>query len=245
MPVLSWQTVMEINVLIDEGLEGCLDVAWLESVAAEVLLAEGTDPGSELGLVITDQEKIQELNLVHLGEDEPTDVLSFPMLPDSGDEEESEIFVTPPDGIAHLGEVIISYPQAVIQAEERGHSVQKEVATLAILKVQRPRSVGVVEMDADARVLSFTEHPAERAASADLESGGTYVLERTVLDHIPVEHPSDFGHDVFPALLARDLPVYGYILKDDDYLVDIGTIEKYRQANEDMAAGRIRIGHGE
>ncbi|MBL7166111.1 MAG: rRNA maturation RNase YbeY [Dehalococcoidales bacterium] len=123
---------MEINVLIDEGLESCLDVAWLESVVVEVLLAEGTDPGSELGLVITDQEKIRELNLVHLGEDEPTDVLSFPMLPDSGDEEEWGTFIVPPDGITHLGEVIISFPQAVIQAEERGHSVQKEVATLII-----------------------------------------------------------------------------------------------------------------
>ncbi len=130
--MLSWQTVMEINVLIDEDLEGCLDVAWLESVTAEVLLAENTDPGSELGLVITDQEKIRELNLVHLGEDEPTDVLSFPMLPDSEDEEELGTFVVPPDGITHLGEVIISCPQAVIQAEERGHSVQKEVATLII-----------------------------------------------------------------------------------------------------------------
>ena len=118
--------------MIDEGLEGRLDVAWLESVAAEALLAENTDLGSELGLVITDQEKIRELNLVHLGEDEPTDVLSFPMLPESGDEAESGTFVTPPDGIVHLGEVIISYPQAVIQAEERQHSVQKEVATLVI-----------------------------------------------------------------------------------------------------------------
>ncbi len=130
--MLSWQTVMEINVLIDEGLEGCLDVAWLESVVVEALLAENTDPGSELGLVITGQEKIRELNLVHLGEDKPTDVLSFPMLPDSGDEAESGTFIVPPDGITHLGEVIISYPQAVIQAEERGHSVQKEVATLII-----------------------------------------------------------------------------------------------------------------
>jgi probable rRNA maturation factor len=123
---------MEIDILIDEGLEGCLEVAWLEGIAVEILLAGNADPGSELGLVITDQEKIRELNLVHLGEDRPTDVLSFPMLPDSEDEEDSVDFVTPPDGIAHLGEVIISYPQAVIQAEERGHSVQMEVATLVI-----------------------------------------------------------------------------------------------------------------
>ena len=144
--------------------------------------------------------------------------------------------------VVHYGDVLTDFD---LTAMLRFHRVKKAAATLAILKVSRPRSAGVVEMDADARVLSFTEHPAERAASADLESGGTYILERTVLDTIPVEQPSDFGHDVLPALLARDLPVYGYILKDNDYLVDIGTIEKYRQANEDMAAGRIRIGHGE
>ena len=37
-----------------------------------------------------------------------------------------------PDGKLHLGEVIISYPQAVIQAEEHRHSVKKEVAILII-----------------------------------------------------------------------------------------------------------------
>ena len=144
--------------------------------------------------------------------------------------------------VVHYGDVLTDFDLTDML---RFHRAKKAAATLSILKVQRPRSAGVVEMDADARVLSFTEHPAERAASSDLESGGTYILEKTVLDHIPVEHPSDFGHDVLPALLAGDLPVYGYILKDDDYLVDIGTIEKYRQADEDMAAGRIRIGHEE
>ncbi|HEY91190.1 MAG TPA: rRNA maturation RNase YbeY [Dehalococcoidia bacterium] len=123
---------MEINVLIDEGMEGYLSEGWLQGIAGAVLLAENADPAAEMGLVITGQEKIQELNLVHLGEDKPTDVLSFPMLPDSGNEEESGAFMVPPDGIVHLGEVIISYPQAVIQAEEHGHSVEKEVAVLLI-----------------------------------------------------------------------------------------------------------------
>ncbi len=144
--------------------------------------------------------------------------------------------------VVHYGDVLTDFDLTDML---RLHQAKKAAATLAILKVSRPRSAGVVEMDADARVLSFTEKPAERAASSDLESGATYILERTVLDTIPVGQPSDFGHDVFPALLAKDLPVYGYILKDDDYLVDIGTIEKYRQANEDMAAGRIRIEHEE
>ena len=38
----------------------------------------------------------------------------------------------PPDGVLHLGEVIISYPQAVIQAEEHQHSKKREVAILVI-----------------------------------------------------------------------------------------------------------------
>jgi len=126
---------MEINVLIDEGMEGYLSERWLQGIASAVLLAENADPAAEMGLVITDQEKIQELNLVHLGEDRPTDVLSFPMLEEAEtveDDEDSGVFMVPPDGIVHLGEVIISYPQAAIQAEEHGHSVEKEVAVLLI-----------------------------------------------------------------------------------------------------------------
>ena len=41
-------------------------------------------------------------------------------------------FPQPPDGVRHLGEVIISYPQAVIQAEEHQHSVKRELAILII-----------------------------------------------------------------------------------------------------------------
>ncbi len=122
---------MEINVLVDEGFEGCLDASWLESVAEKVLVARGVSSGAELGLVITGQEKVRQLNLSYLGKDEPTDVLAFAMIPEppGGD---LVPFVLPPDGIKHLGEVIISYPQAVIQSEEHHHSVKREIAILII-----------------------------------------------------------------------------------------------------------------
>jgi probable rRNA maturation factor len=121
---------MEINVLIDEEFEGELEADWLQGVAEQVLVVEGADPAAELGLVITGQEKIQELNLVHLGIDAATDVLAFPMTPDE-DSDMTE-FITPPDGAVHLGEVIISFPQAFMQAEEHRHPVKKEVALLVI-----------------------------------------------------------------------------------------------------------------
>ena len=126
---------MEINVLIEEGLEEYLGMNWLQSVAEQVLIAQNADSRLELGLVITIQEKVQQLNRSYLGKDEPTDVLAFSMLPEplaTGESEASSPFVQPPDGVLHLGEVIVSYPQAVIQAEEHQHSVKREIAILII-----------------------------------------------------------------------------------------------------------------
>ena len=121
---------MEINVLIDKGLEEYLEESWLQSVAEQVIVTQDAGSRVELGLVITSQEKIRQLNLSYLGQDEPTDVLAFSALEETGGDSSS--FVMPPDGILHFGEVIISYPQAVIQADEHQHSVKREVAILII-----------------------------------------------------------------------------------------------------------------
>jgi len=120
---------MEINVLIEQGVEGCLEVSWLRDVAEQVLWAQDVGSTAEMGLVIATQERVQELNRNYLGRDEPTDVIAFSMLPGEGD---LPPFVPPPDGVLHLGEVIISYPQAQIQAEEHGHSLEKEITILII-----------------------------------------------------------------------------------------------------------------
>jgi len=126
---------MEISVLIDENFERYLEVSWLQRVAEQVLVAQEVGSRVELGLVITNQERVQQLNQSYLRRDEPTDVLAFSMLPEpltTGESEASSPFVQPPDGVLHLGEVIISYPQAVIQAEEHRHSVKREIAILII-----------------------------------------------------------------------------------------------------------------
>jgi probable rRNA maturation factor len=120
---------MEINVIIDGNPEECPAESWLRSVAEQVLLAQGVGTDAELGLMITGQEKVRELNSRYRGEDRTTDVLAFYM---KSAESETSPFVAPPDGILHLGEVVISYPQAVIQAQEHQHSVEKELAILII-----------------------------------------------------------------------------------------------------------------
>jgi len=118
---------MEINIIIDGDFEECPDESRLSSLAEQVLLAQNVSSNVELGIVITTQERVQELNRSYRGQDKPTDVLAFYMTSVAG-----ESFVAPPDGILHLGEVIISYPQAVIQAKEQGHSIKRELAILII-----------------------------------------------------------------------------------------------------------------
>jgi probable rRNA maturation factor len=120
---------MEINVLFDEGFESVIDEEWLRNIASAALEAEHkTD--AEMGILITGQEEIRRLHREYMDEDTPTDVLSFAMMeksaPDAPD------FVFPAGDVVHLGEVIISYPQAQLQAAERGHSARKEVAVLLI-----------------------------------------------------------------------------------------------------------------
>ena len=119
---------MEINISVDQGFYGCPTPRWLEGIARQVLEAQGVGAEAEVGLLIATQERIRELNRDYLGEDEPTDVLAF-----SAREEGTDLpFIHPPDGLLHLGEVIIAYPQAVIQADEHRQPVKKELAILII-----------------------------------------------------------------------------------------------------------------
>ncbi len=122
---------MEINVLIDEDFKECLEVGWLQHITEQVLVAQDAGSSVELGLVIASQERVQQLNKSYLGRDEPTDVLAFSMLPEPSGGDLTP-FVLPPDGIKHLGEVIISYPQTVIQAKEHQHSIKREIAILIV-----------------------------------------------------------------------------------------------------------------
>ncbi len=127
---------MEINVLIDDEFKASIDAGWLQSIAEKVLVAQGTSSNAELGVVIAGEKRVRQLNRSYLGKDEPTDVLAFAMLPEQPAQgmpaTDFPPFVIPPDSVLHLGEVIISYPQAVTQAEEHQHSVNREIAILLI-----------------------------------------------------------------------------------------------------------------
>jgi probable rRNA maturation factor len=121
---------MEIDVMVDEGVAVTFGADWLRGIAEQVLASENAGSNAELSLVITGQDRMRQLNREYRGKDEPTDVLAFAVTGEGG--VGLPPFVSPPDGVRHLGEVVISYPQAVIQAAEHQHPVEQEVAILVI-----------------------------------------------------------------------------------------------------------------
>jgi probable rRNA maturation factor len=118
---------VEVNIYYDTGFENAFPEEWLRRAAETVLEAEN-QPDAELGIVITGQEKIHELNRRYLERDRPTDVLAFAL---KGTPSEMP-FPAPDDDVDHLGEVVISVEQAAIQAKQHRHSVAREVAILLV-----------------------------------------------------------------------------------------------------------------
>ncbi len=119
----------EIEVFVEEEFREVVDGGWVKKIVRQVLKTEGVAPPYEVSLVFTDSETVKQLNRDYRGVDEPTDVLAFYMLPQKGADSS---FALPPDGVTRLGEVIISYPQAVAQSREQGHSPERELALLVI-----------------------------------------------------------------------------------------------------------------
>jgi probable rRNA maturation factor len=119
----------EIEISIREKFRNLVGEDWVKKIVRQILKAEGVAAPYEVSLVFTDSEAVKQLNRDYRGVDEPTDVLAFYMLPQK---EADSFFALPPDGVTRLGEVIISYPQAVEQAKEQGHATEKELALLVI-----------------------------------------------------------------------------------------------------------------
>ncbi len=105
---------LESSCVIEEFLENALQTSGeMERISSE----------TELEVVLTNDEEIHKLNLAYRGKDRPTDVLSFSWA------EAEETF---PGESELLGEIIISLDTATRQAEEFGHSLERELAYLTV-----------------------------------------------------------------------------------------------------------------
>ncbi len=119
------------------------------------------------------------------------------------------------------------------------HRRNKSMATLALIRSQNPLEFGIVVTDAAGHIERFLEKPNWGQVFSDTINTGIYVLEPEVLDLIPDGQSFDFSKDLFPLLLERDYPLFGYVA--DGYWCDIGNFEQYMAAHKDILDRKVQI----
>jgi len=86
---------------------------------------------AEVCISIVGDRRMRHLNRQFRHIDETTDVLSFP-LTDTSENSEYTLFVDPPDGILRLGDIVVSYPQAVDESAQNNVFVDDTIQTLVL-----------------------------------------------------------------------------------------------------------------
>jgi mannose-1-phosphate guanylyltransferase/mannose-1-phosphate guanylyltransferase/phosphomannomutase len=134
------------------------------------------------------------------------------------------------------------------------HDSHDGIATLATKRVEETSQFGVAITGADGRIQGFQEKPEPAEALSDLANCGIYMFRAEVFDFFPAPSTSnaagpddppgfaDWAMDVFPALLAGDVPFYSHEI--DAYWNDIGNLDEFRQGNLDALHGAVALEPG-
>jgi len=108
-------------------------------------------------------------------------------------------------------------------------------ATIALYPVDDPSGYGLVHREEDGEITEFLEKPSPDRIDTDEINAGAYLLERSVLDRIPPERAVSIEREVFPDLIGDGL----YGIRLEGYWIDIGTPERFLEANWDILEGRV------
>ncbi len=119
------------------------------------------------------------------------------------------------------------------------HRQKGALATLALCAVENPLEFGIVISDEQGHIERFLEKPGWGQVFSDTINTGIYVLEPEIFDFIPEGRPVDFSGEVFPAVLDAGRPIMGYVA--EGYWEDVGTIEAYLRAHQDILDGKVTV----
>jgi mannose-1-phosphate guanylyltransferase len=116
------------------------------------------------------------------------------------------------------------------------HQQSEAKVSIALTSVENPTIYGVVETDTQGRVKRFIEKPPWEEVTTNSINAGIYILTPEILREVPPNTPFTFERHLFPQLLDKGVPIYGY--QSCAYWIDIGTPEKYLQLHHDLLSGK-------
>lgn len=125
--------------------------------------------------------------------------------------------------IVVYGDLLLNLDLAALHAFHRS---KQAAMTIALKPTDTPQSQGMIACDEAGRIVRFVEKPQTWPADQRTANSGVYIVEPRVVERIPADQPSDWGHDVIPALLQNNEPVYAVLVAGT--VIDIGTPVVYR-----------------
>ncbi len=127
-----------------------------------------------------------------------------------------------------------------LSAVVKFHRDRESVATIGLKAMDNPLEFGIVITRPDGSIERFLEKPSWGQVFSDTINTGIYVLEPEIFDYIEPDKPVDFAADVFPRLLDDGVPLFGYVA--EGYWEDVGTLEAYIKAHQDVLDARVSVG---
>jgi probable rRNA maturation factor len=96
----------------------------IQDICHAALKLEMIELPVEISILLVSNRRMRELNKRYRDIEATTDVLSFPMYDDPGE--------IPNEPLISLGDIVISMPMAIMQADEYGHAIERELGYLAV-----------------------------------------------------------------------------------------------------------------
>ncbi|MGB2805916.1 MAG: sugar phosphate nucleotidyltransferase [Candidatus Zixiibacteriota bacterium] len=126
-----------------------------------------------------------------------------------------------------------------LKAASDFHQANRARATMVLARMENPLSYGVVFTRDDGRISRFLEKPTWGEVFSDTVNTGVYIMEPEVLEQIPEKQNFDFSKNLFPHMLEADQRLFGFVTSG--YWRDVGNLEEYFEAHQDILEGRIGV----
>jgi mannose-1-phosphate guanylyltransferase/phosphomannomutase len=119
------------------------------------------------------------------------------------------------------------------------HRDRGAAVTVLLKRVEDPLEFGIVIADDEGRIERFLEKPGWGEVFSDTINTGIYVIEPGVLGFVPEGEEFDFAADLFPLLLDKGLPMYGFVA--DGYWTDVGNLDAYFTVHRDVLDQKVKL----
>lgn len=119
------------------------------------------------------------------------------------------------------------------------HKSKKAIGTMVLKAIDTKFEYGVTITDKHGKIKKFIEKPKWSDVFANTVNTGIYVFEPEIFKYIPANKFYDFGLQLWPDLLSKNVKIYGYLM--DEYWTDVGNLTEYRHGVKDALDNKLKL----